>query len=76
MQTPVVPKGSKTRRATLMGELLILGDGRVLAHHLTPALAQLLSDLNPADDAMRQRAAHRIKSREQPRNPADESQPK
>lgn len=38
------------------GELLILPDGRVLVHNLTPELARLLSDLDPADAAMRERA--------------------
>lgn len=38
------------------GELLILPDGRILAHNITPALAQLLSELDPANEAMRQRA--------------------
>ena len=39
------------------GEILILPDGRILAHNITPALARLLSELDPADEAMRQRAA-------------------
>jgi hypothetical protein len=30
-------------------ELLLLPDGRVLVHNLTPAFAELLSALNPAD---------------------------
>lgn len=38
------------------GELLILPDGRILAHNITPALAQILTALNPSDDGMRQRA--------------------
>ncbi|MHB8522696.1 MAG: hypothetical protein ACYDH9_18315 [Limisphaerales bacterium] len=42
-------------------ELLILDDGRVLAHNLTPAVADLLSGLNPADESMKQRAAHPAK---------------
>ena len=37
-------------------ELLILADGRILAHNITPALARILSELDPADEAMRQRA--------------------
>ena len=38
------------------GELLILPDGRVLAHNITPALARVLAELDPADAAMRERA--------------------
>lgn len=37
-------------------EILILADGRVLAHNLTPALAAVLRKLNPGDASMRQRA--------------------
>jgi hypothetical protein len=39
------------------GEILILPDGRILAHNITPALARVLSELNPDDAAMRQRAS-------------------
>ncbi|MBI4623441.1 MAG: hypothetical protein HY736_09530, partial [Verrucomicrobia bacterium] len=38
------------------GELLILPDGRILAHNITPALARVLATLDPANEAMRQRA--------------------
>ena len=38
-------------------ELLILPDGRVLAHQLTPALATVLRELNPEDDTMKHRAS-------------------
>ena len=37
-------------------EVLILPDGRILAHNITPALAQLLADLDPTDAVMRRRA--------------------
>lgn len=39
------------------GEILLLPDGRILAHNLTPQLARLLSALDPADTAMRDRAS-------------------
>jgi hypothetical protein len=38
-------------------ELLVLPDGRVLVHNLTPAMAALLSGLAPNDQLMRRRAA-------------------
>jgi hypothetical protein len=38
-------------------ELLILADGRVLVHNLTPAFAQILQNLNAEDELMNQRAA-------------------
>jgi hypothetical protein len=39
-----------------MTELLIQTDGTVFAHNLTPAMAKLLSVLNPSDEPMKQRA--------------------
>ena len=40
---------------SLSTELLILPDGRILVHNLTPTFAALLSALNPADEQIRQR---------------------
>jgi hypothetical protein len=37
-------------------ELLIQADGTIFAHNLTPAMAELLSALNPSDESMKQRA--------------------
>ena len=37
-------------------ELLILSDGRVLAHNLTPAMADVLRAVNPYDVSLRRRA--------------------
>jgi hypothetical protein len=39
------------------GELLILPDGRILAHNITPALARVLVALAPDDAGLRARAA-------------------
>jgi len=39
-------------------ELLLLPDGRVLIHNLTPAMADLLTHIAPTDLAMHQRAAN------------------
>jgi hypothetical protein len=38
-------------------ELLLLWDGRVLIHNLTPEMAALLSQIAPMDSAMHQKAA-------------------
>jgi len=55
----------KTRRARkpvkripekTMCELLILPDGRILAHNLSAPLAGVLAELNPGDGAMNRRA--------------------
>jgi hypothetical protein len=37
-------------------ELLILPDGRILTHNLTPTVAKVLRELNPDDPEMNQRA--------------------
>lgn len=37
-------------------DILIAKDGRIFAHNLTPALAAVLAELNPGDEAMRMRA--------------------
>ena len=39
----------------LMSELLIMPDGRIYAHNLTPAMAAVLSELNPNDTQIGQR---------------------
>lgn len=41
---------------THLSEILILPDGRIFAHNLTPEMARVLADLNPADAAMGRRA--------------------
>jgi len=52
----------KTRKQEMHGpektvcEMLILPDGRILAHNLSAALAGLLAELNPGDAAMNRRA--------------------
>jgi hypothetical protein len=43
-------------RDTSSQELLILADGRVLMHNLTPAMAAALRELNPDDEPMQERA--------------------
>jgi hypothetical protein len=42
-------------RAELMSELLIMADGKIYVHNLTAEMAAVLSELNPADEAIRQR---------------------
>jgi hypothetical protein len=47
-------KRHRTGRA-LTSELLVLPDGRVLVHNLTPSFAGLLRELNPHDEQLGQR---------------------
>ena len=54
---PSIPKAQFPRPGPAAAcDLLILPDGTVLAHNLTPAVAQILKALNPADEAMLERA--------------------
>ncbi|MCI0744293.1 MAG: hypothetical protein L0Y58_02705 [Verrucomicrobia subdivision 3 bacterium] len=39
----------------LTSEVLIMPDGQIYAHNLTPAMAAVLSELNPDDPNIRQR---------------------
>ena len=41
--------------AKAISEILILSDGKVFAHNITPEMARLLLELNPADEAMSRR---------------------
>jgi hypothetical protein len=47
----------------LMTELLLLPDGRILVHSLTPAFAELLNKLNPDDEQINSRACQTKDSR-------------
>jgi hypothetical protein len=38
-----------------MCELLVMPDGKIYAHNLTPEMAAVLSELNPNDDCIKQR---------------------
>jgi hypothetical protein len=49
-------KKQPQRVADNTSELLILADGRIYAHNITPDIASLLSDLDPGDEPMRERA--------------------
>ena len=53
-------------------ELLLLADGRILVHNLTPALAAVLSKLNPADEQIHPRTASIPASKNEPHAPAIE----
>jgi hypothetical protein len=50
--------------------LLLLADGRILVHNLTPAFAAVLSKLNPADEQIHPRTASIPASRNEPHAPA------
>jgi hypothetical protein len=45
---------------TVQGEVLILPDGKILAHNITPEIAAILSALDPQNELMRQRAGEKL----------------
>ena len=59
MKTAVVPSNyaASVEEGRCSAEILILPDGRILAHNITPAVAAVLAELNPDDESMRLRAA-------------------
>jgi hypothetical protein len=56
MKNPVPKKRADLAAAGAVSEILIWPDGKIFAHNLTPEIAGLLAELNPADPAMRRRA--------------------
>ena len=62
-------------RVALATELLVLPDGRILVHNLTPAFAALLNGLNPADDAIKLRASEPRTTNPEPATLRDELRP-
>ena len=60
---PISPKPSKVEHSLeLVSELLILPDGRVLVHNLTPAFANLLHELNPDDRQIHPRSSRKSRT--------------
>ncbi len=53
-------RASRPAQGSLTTELLVLPDGRILVHDLTPAFAILLNELKPSDEAVKLRSnSHR-----------------
>jgi hypothetical protein len=46
-----------------VSELLVLPDGRILVHNLTPAFAGLLHELNPDDEQISSRVTRHMSPR-------------
>jgi hypothetical protein len=55
-------RSQRTRRAVAT-DILILSDGTVLAHNLTPGMADVLHKLNPKDATIKARAGRNRKER-------------
>jgi hypothetical protein len=56
MKNPAIKQRGKSAAEKPVSEMLILPDGRIFAHNITPEMARVLAKLNPADAAMRRRA--------------------
>jgi hypothetical protein len=66
------PHIDKITKPGSTSELLLLADGRILVHNLTPAFAAVLSKLNPADEQIQPRTALIGASKNEPHAPAIE----
>jgi hypothetical protein len=51
---------SNSPKLDLIAELLIMPDGKIYAHNLTPEIAAVLSELNPEDEAIKQRVVTHV----------------
>jgi hypothetical protein len=71
-EPPGAPAGTAPALST---ELLVLPDGRILVHNLTPVFADLLNELNPTDDAIKLRASESRTTDPEPATARDELRP-
>ena len=62
---------SKPTKPELLSEVLIMPDGKIYAHNLTPEMANVLSELNPADEAIKQRVITHVNAETKKLLPAD-----
>jgi hypothetical protein len=64
MKQPHHNRASRTAcnaRQPLTTELLVMPDGRILVHNLTPAFANLLHELNPNEEQIATRTHHALR---------------
>jgi hypothetical protein len=61
MKMPAEPNNpADLPKPELLSELLIMPDGKVYAHNLTPEMAAVLSELNPEDENIKRRVITRV----------------
>jgi hypothetical protein len=48
------------KKTEAVSEFLILPDGRLMVHNLTPTMAAVVSELDPEDGTMRKRCGNRV----------------
>lgn len=56
MKTTVHLRRKPRQPSASVEDILILSDGKIMAHNLSPRMAALLSELSPNDKAMRRRS--------------------
>jgi len=57
------PREKRRSRRALATDILVLSDGTLLAHNLTPVMASVLHQINPQDESFKARAG---RNRQQP----------
>jgi hypothetical protein len=62
---------SQSNKAELLSEVMIMPDGKIYAHNLTPEMAKVLSELNPADESIKQRVITHVNAETKKLLPAD-----
>lgn len=79
MNSPIkLNQSRESPKAELLSELLIMPDGKIYAHNLTPEMAAVLSELNPDDESIKRRVITHVGAETKKLLPADwdESNPK
>jgi len=56
MKNPKIKNRVNPAAEKSVSEILILADGKILAHNISPLMASVLVELNPSDPAMSHRA--------------------
>ena len=56
MKSPLPSENFMEELPESLCDFLILSDGTILSHNLTPQMAEALRVMNPADETLRQRA--------------------
>jgi hypothetical protein len=51
---------SENKKPELQSEVLIMPDGKIYAHNLTPEMARVLSELNPDDESIQRRVVTHV----------------
>lgn len=70
MKTSIPSAAGVRLKREVFSDLLILRDGGILAHNVTPVLAEILAELVPGDQDLRERATCQKRDVSSPRKKA------